>query len=52
MAWDEKGVIHKLGHLSGKRMEAHSRRALGGGAQIRDVSLRVALISGEEQHLF
>lgn len=39
-------------HLSGELMEAHSRKALGGGAQIRDVSLRVAMMAGEEQHLF
>lgn len=39
-------------HLSGKLMEAHSTKALGGGAQRRDVSLCVAMMAGEEQHLF
>lgn len=37
---------------SGKLMEAHSTKAPGGGAPIRDVSLRVAVVAGEEQRLF
>lgn len=54
LACDENGFIHKLGHLAATpvRTTDGGTEALGGGAQMRDVSLRVATMAGEKQHLF